>query len=124
AGSRRMDEIYRSADVFCLASRFEPFGTSFVEAMAYELPCVGPNAWAVPEIIEHKRTGLLFDPDSAASLAEALVRVLSDPTERLEMGKAGRERTLKRFTWPRIADKISAGLESLVPTSVSNATAM
>ncbi|MDX1746611.1 MAG: glycosyltransferase family 4 protein, partial [Halobacteriales archaeon] len=62
-GSAAIREAYWQASIFCLPTRFEPFGTVFVEAMLYGLPCVGPDAWAVPEIIEHDETGLLVEPE-------------------------------------------------------------
>src|SRR5690606_12176833 len=57
-GWEAIAEAYRRADVFCLPTRFEPFGIVFVEAMHFGVPCVGPDAWAVPEIIDDGRTGL------------------------------------------------------------------
>jgi alpha-maltose-1-phosphate synthase len=109
-GRTAMDHAYRSARVFCLPTRFEPFGTSFIEAMAYHLPCVGPRAWAVPEIIQDGETGFLVPSEDPAALAEALVRLLSDETLTLRMGQAARRRTLERFTWPAIISRMEASL--------------
>ena len=47
-GQARINEAYASARVFCLPTRFEPFGVVFLEAMHYALPVVAPRAWAVP----------------------------------------------------------------------------
>ena len=109
-----MDRLYRSADVFCLPTRFEPFGTSFVEAMGYGLPCVGPKAWAVPEIIEDGRTGYLVPPEDAESFAAALLELLRDSALRRRMGDAGRERAQGRFTWPGIAERMVQALEPVL----------
>lgn len=114
AGRDAMDLLYRSADVFCLPTRFEPFGTSFVEAMGYGLPCVGPRAWAVPEIIEDGRTGFLVPPEDTDSFANALLELLRDPELCRRMGHAGRARAQALFTWPRIAERMVEALEPMV----------
>lgn len=113
-GRTAMDRAYRSARVFCLPTRFEPFGTSFIEAMAYQLPCVGPRAWAVPEIIRDGETGLLVPSENPAALAEALVQLLSDDALTLRMGQAARRRALERFTWPAIISRMEASLTPLL----------
>ncbi len=114
AGRRRMDSAYRGAHVFCIPTRFEPFGTSFVEAMMYGLPCVGPAAWAVPEIIDDGITGLLTPPGDHGGLVQALTRLLQDRTEARRMGDAARTRALERFAWTSLMQRMSAGLASVV----------
>ena len=113
-GRKAMDRAYRSARLFCLPTRFEPFGTSFIEAMAYQLPCVGPRAWAVPEIIRDGETGILVPPENPEALAEALVHLLSNEALARAMGEAARQRMLKRFTWPAIISRMEASLTSLL----------
>lgn len=113
-GREALDRAYRTADVFCLPTRFEPFGTSFVEAMAYGLPCVGPRAWAVPEIIEDGHTGLLVPPEDPGALAAALTRLLTDPARAREMGAAGAARVQEHFTWPGVVDRMMEAIAPLV----------
>lgn len=113
AGGRAMDAAYRGASVFCIPTRFEPFGTSFVEAMMYGLPCVGPSMWAVPEIIEHGRTGLLVPPGDPEALAEALLQVLTAPELAARMGAAGRIRAEEHFSWTGVTRKMSRALDAV-----------
>lgn len=120
-GRARIDRAYRESDLFCLPTRFEPFGTSFVEAMLYGLPCVGPRAWAVPEIIKHESTGLLVPPDDPAALATALAALISDPSRTREMGVASRQRVLTHFTWPGIVSRMETRLLPLVQADTSEA---
>ena len=122
AGRDAMDRFYRTASAYCLPTRFEPFGTSFVEAMGYGLPCVGPDAWAVPEIIVDGETGYLVPPEDPSALANALIRLLTDPARARRMGDAGRARALEHFTWPSITSRMSAALERLVREAESEPT--
>ena len=117
------DGIYRAftkARVFCLPTSFEPFGIVFLEAMHYKLPCVGPDAWAVPEIIQQGTTGLLFKPNGAEALGGALLTLLQDPQQALRMGDAGRRRLDMEFSWSLAADKIAGSLERLSDASSSS----
>jgi glycosyltransferase involved in cell wall biosynthesis len=114
-GAAVMERVFREASVFCLPTRFEPFGTSFVEAMLYQLPCVGPAAWAVPEIIANGETGLLVPPEDPSALAHALVRVLRDPEGAHRMGARGRALALERFSWTGMAERMSTHMAALGP---------
>ncbi len=95
----RLRQAYLEADVFCLPTRFEPFGIAFLEAMFFGLPCIGPNAWAIPEIIQQGETGFLVEPENPSALATAILRVLEHPEEARALGEAGRRRAVTTFTW-------------------------
>ena len=120
-GWEEIAAAYQSADVFCLPTRFEPFGIVFVEAMHFGLPCVGPEAWAVPEIISDGETGFTVPPDDAAALADALVRLISDPSRARHMGAVGRQRALQQFTWEAAAKRMSDAMTSLRPAEALRA---
>ena len=102
-GLGSLDEVYRRADLFCMPSRYEPFGVVFVEAMLHGLPCVGSRAWAMPEIIQHGVTGWLVPSNDIGSLAATLVEALADRARLRKMGLEARRATLARFTWERVA---------------------
>jgi starch synthase len=113
AGARLLDELFGSASVFCMPSRYEPFGIVFVEAMLAGLPCVGTNGWAMPEIIEDGKTGWLVPDGSVDELARALTTALQNPSESARRGALGRERALSLFTWERTAARAVADLSTL-----------
>lgn len=81
----------RSAHVLAHPSRFEAFGIVLLEAMAAGLPVVALRTAAMPEVVEHGRTGLLADPDDQASLAGCLGAVLRDEAFARRLGRAGAE---------------------------------
>jgi len=97
---------YTSADIFALPTRFEPFGIAFVEAMHFGLPCIGPDAWAVPEIIAEGETGYTVPVDDVETLAARLVLLLTDRTAAGAMGAAGRDRARRLFTWERAVERM------------------
>jgi glycosyltransferase involved in cell wall biosynthesis len=83
-------ERYRSADVFVSASAHEGYGLPLLEAMRFGVPVVARAAGAVPETAGG--AALLVPGDSAAALAVAAHRVLSDTALRSAMVAAGRAR--------------------------------
>lgn len=110
----RLQRAYLESDVFCLPTRFEPFGIVFVEAMLYGLPCVGPDAWAVPEMIEDGVTGLLFPPEDEEALADRILSLLRAPGVAKQMGEAGRTAAESYFTWPATIERMTSVLNRVV----------
>lgn len=113
----RMVAAYRDADVFCLPSLFEPFGIVILEAMFFGLPCVGTEAWAIPEMIADGDTGYTVPRGDVAALAESLTALLSDRTKAHQMGLAGRRRAEVQFTWPVVASRMGEGLRRCLKAS-------
>lgn len=103
-----LDE-YSRATVFVMPSLYEPFGIAFAEAMAHRVPCIGTDICAMPEIIEHGRTGYVVPPGSPEQLAGRMLDLLKDPARCQAFGEAGYLRYQERFTWNAVAGRI-AGL--------------
>jgi starch synthase len=111
-GWAALSAAYANSDVFALPTRFEPFGIAFVEAMHFGLPCIGPRAWAVPEIIADGETGFTVAVDDVEALADRLLRLLIDRPLCRAMGEAARLRARDLFTWPRVVERM---LEVMTP---------
>ena len=74
----QLSELYRSATVFCLPARFEPYGLALLEAMAHGLPCVATRVGGMSEILHDGQLGLLVDPEDVEGLADTLTSLLRD----------------------------------------------
>lgn len=74
--------------VLVLPSRSEGMGRVLVEAFCRGRGVIGTRAGSIPDLVEDGVSGVLVPPDDSASLADALVRVLSDRAlaERLGAG--------------------------------------
>ena len=83
----------KNASVLILPSTwYEGFPMIMAEAFAVGLPVIASNLGSMPSIVEHQRTGLLFEPGNAASLVEAARWWLSNPAKAASMrGEARRE---------------------------------
>ncbi len=110
-GDADLAALYRSADIFALASRYEGYGMVFAEAMAHGLPIVATTAGAIPETVP-AAAGLLVPPDDAAALSRALRAMIARPDLRKACGEAAwaHAQTLPRWsdTARKIADVLSA----------------
>ena len=114
-----LDGLFATSSVFCMPSRYEPFGIAFVEAMSAGLPCIGTTKWAMPELIEHGETGYLVADGAVDELANALIAILRDPINAARMGARGRDRALSRFTWDRVAARAITDLNALTEVGIS-----
>ncbi len=105
--NRELPAVMARAGIFAFPTLWhEPFGMPPVEAMAAGLPVVAGRAGALPETVEHGRTGLLVERGSVEALKEALDSLLADPQRRRAMGQAGRARVRERFRWESLADRL------------------
>jgi len=69
----------RNARVAVVASiGFESFSYSTLEAMAAARPTIVTRTGALPELIDHERTGLVVTPDEPHEMAAGLERLLAD----------------------------------------------
>ncbi|MFO7956947.1 MAG: glycosyltransferase family 4 protein [Candidatus Brocadiia bacterium] len=76
------------------------------EYMAMAKPVVVPATPAIEEVIEHGRTGMLFDTDHYASFAAVVQRLAGDTGLRSHLGRAARRRVLQEHTWRRNAERV------------------
>lgn len=68
-----------------------------MEAMACGLPAVSTRLVGIPDLIHHEETGLLVDPEDAVALADALMRLESDPALADQLARAGRAHLVETF---------------------------
>ena len=102
----RLAELYARASVFCLPSRYDPYGLSISEAMAYGLPCVVTRVGALDEVVLDGETGVVIPPEDTDALVEAMLRLLGNPGEAARLGAAGRRRVESHQNWDAAAGRM------------------
>ncbi len=106
-----VSQVMQKVDVVVHSSTSpEPFGRVIVEAMLAGTPVVASDAGGAREILQHERTGLLFPPGDAAALADAVSRLLDDPTLAARIAAAALADARERFTLPRLLREMEASL--------------
>ncbi|AFK22365.1 glycosyltransferase family 4 protein [Pyrococcus sp. ST04] len=95
--------LYKAADVFVLPSLSEAFGIVLLEAMASGTPVIGTRVGGIPEIIDG--CGILVPPRNSKALASAINLVLSNQNLARKLGKLGRRRVEKIYSWQSVAKR-------------------
>jgi glycosyltransferase involved in cell wall biosynthesis len=94
---------YEYADLYVMSSRFEGFGNTLAEALAYGLPVVSFDCDSGPRnIIRQEVDGLLVPPGDVAGLAATLDRLMGDVNLRERFARRAVEARM-RFSIDRIA---------------------
>ncbi len=93
------EEMYRSMDICVVPSQFdEPFGMVALEALSHAIPVIAARRGGLPEIVTHTQTGLLFDSQDPADLAEKIDQLVSNWEFARELGRNGQRRSATEFT--------------------------
>ncbi|MFL5736942.1 MAG: glycosyltransferase family 4 protein [Actinomycetota bacterium] len=105
-----LPNYYAAGDVFAMPCRtrlggleVEGWGNVFLEAAACARPVVGGSSGGAPEAVDDGVTGLVVDGSHPGAVAEAVGGLLADPDRANAMGKAGRARVERTYTWPHAA---------------------
>jgi glycosyltransferase involved in cell wall biosynthesis len=88
----------RRMDIFVTSSRSESFPNALLEAMACGCAPIGSNVGGIPELIEHGRTGLLFESGSVDGLSAQLEQLVASDPRRKSLAAAAAERARTRFS--------------------------
>ena len=110
---QRPEEFIRGWDVFLLASEGEAFGFVLLEAMSCGVPVVAAASGAIPEVVDHGRTGFLTPVCDAAAMAEAIGVLAGDEAKRCAMGEAALQRVREHFEVGRAVEKTMRVYESM-----------
>lgn len=97
-------EVLQMADVFCLPSYREGFGTSVIEASLLEKPVICSDTYGLMETIIENETGLRHKVANVKSLLEQMQKMMDENT-RNRLGKNGRNYVLTNFSADTISKK-------------------
>lgn len=99
---------YRDADILLSASWYESFPLFPIEAMACGLAVIttqpGTEEYAIPD-----ETAEVVPPRDPAAIADAFVRLITDPARRHRIAVAGNAAS-RRFNWPASVERMQAVL--------------
>ena len=106
---------YRHADLVVLTSQSEGIPVVLMEAMAREKLVLAPAITGIPELVEHGRTGFLYEPGSLPDFLRSVRWIVSNKTSLAGIPRAAaanvacfynRQRNLRSF-----ADQFLARIE-------------
>jgi len=71
-------EILSDFDIFVLPSKEEALGTSILEASSAGVAVIGSRVGGIPECVNEKHNGLLFEAENVEDLKEKLLTLIDD----------------------------------------------
>ena len=95
---KKIGNLLSNSDIFVHPCYIEGFGISVIEAMMAEKPVVVSNAGALPEIVNHKKTGFLVNPFNAEQWMNAILELKNNNELSKEIAKNGRVKAEKEFS--------------------------
>jgi glycosyltransferase involved in cell wall biosynthesis len=104
--------LYSGASAYILASLYEGFGLTLLEAMACGTPVIAANTTAIPEVVGD--AGRLVNPLAVDEMAFAIDEVISDESISSSLVQKGYQR-VGSFTWERSAHLLFDLLERELP---------
>lgn len=98
--------ILQIADLYIQPSRRDALPRALMEAMGMGVCSIGSNVDGIPEIIEHEKTGLIFENENAEDLARQIRKVLAHPEMRKFYGDEAIKKIKTRHTTSHMVDTI------------------
>ncbi len=102
-----LPSYYAATDVVVLpsTSRLEAFGIVGLEGMASGKPLILSDIPGVRDVISNEE-GFIVEPLDPDSITEALEKIWNGPEMAKQMGKKGRKRVVKLFSWEKVAKDV------------------
>jgi glycosyltransferase involved in cell wall biosynthesis len=118
----RLAKIYSLADVFVIPSIQDNLPNTVIEAMACGVPVVGFNVGGISEIIDHKKTGFLADPQNVEGLTEGIQWVTSSSGNEPNFLKRCREKALRNYAIESQAAKYNELYKAIIQENLEKET--
>lgn len=105
----------QSLDVFCVPATYpEAFGLYLLEAMAAGVPVVQPRLAGFTELVEMTGGGVLYAPNEAKHLMNALQSLLKNRSQARELGLKGQRAVFEQFSARQMAARMENVLQSTI----------
>jgi glycosyltransferase involved in cell wall biosynthesis len=109
---KTIEEAYASSDIFVLPSQYEGYGMVYAEAIVRGLPVIGTTGGAIAKTVPPS-CGILIEPENTRQLKQALEKLITDKSLRLEY-KENTIRAEPEFpTWQTAAQQFAKRLKEL-----------
>lgn len=90
-------KVLTRADIFIYPTYHDLFSLVILEAMEFGLPIITTDEGALAEVVEDQKCGLIIAKKDPEKLAQAIERLVDDPSLRLKFGEEARKRFLDRY---------------------------
>jgi glycosyltransferase involved in cell wall biosynthesis len=98
-------DVYMRADALLVCSKYEGMGRVTAEAMSIGLPVIGRNSTGTAELIDHRKTGLIYNGD-VEELVEQMIEVILNYDLRRDIGECAWAKACRQFTIERYCEQV------------------
>jgi len=109
----RKASLLRACDVFCMPSREESLGVTFLEAWTFAKPIVAARIPALIELTDNGVGGFLVNP-VPQDIADKICVLLRDPELRRRLGRWGKQRVAENYSWELISQRVEAVYDTVI----------
>jgi len=111
----KIPQLINRATIVVVPSRCrEPFSLVALQAAQMARPVTAARMGGLPETVIDQQTGVLFENEDSAALAEAIAFLLDHPDIAARMGEAGRRRAREVFSLERCVNAYDSLYASLI----------
>ena len=107
------NELMQISDCVVLATKKETFGLVLIEAMKCEVCTIGNNKGGPLEIIQDKKSGLLFNDERENDLSEKISLLIENKTLKETLAKEGKQRANILFDSKKQFEEVKKELSKL-----------
>lgn len=106
-----INRFYMSADIVCVPSLSDPLPTVVLEAMAIGRVVVGSNVGGISFLVEHNKSGLLFEKEKFDALAAAILKLANNKKLLKQLSLSAKQRFEQNFTWLLVGKKLKKAIQ-------------
>ena len=121
-----ISDIYRlplaTRGVFVNVALQEPFGLTVIEAAAHGVPTVATKHGGPVDILATLNHGLLVEPTDAAAIGDAIVQIITNPSQWDSMSRSG-VANMHAYSWPSHCKRYLETLDAQKRATVAAARA-
>jgi glycosyltransferase involved in cell wall biosynthesis len=117
--NQTMAALYRNADVMLNCSLVDNMPNSVLESLACGVPVISTNVGGVPYLVEDGRTALLVPPAAPEAMAQAVLRLVAEPSLAASLREAGL-RHVQQYTWANVRPRLMDVYRSVLAPRTAN----
>jgi len=113
----KIPSLYEEHDIIVFPSLWsEPFGRVLVEGMASGKVIIASKIGGIPEVVEDRKNGFLFQPGNVSELSQLIKNLLINKNLRLKIGKEGIKTAKKKYSGEVVAKELIKVYENYTST--------
>jgi glycosyltransferase involved in cell wall biosynthesis len=117
--NQTMAALYRNADAMLNCSLVDNMPNSVLESLACGVPVISTNVGGVPYLVEDGRTALLVPPAAPEAMAQAVLRLVAEPSLAASLREAGL-RHVQQYTWANVRPRLMDVYRSVLVPRTAN----